>query len=171
VGVVVDLDAARRAGEPEGAGEAFEKRRLAGRLGEAAAERLAGVGQRVVDEVAFLGPLRHGDLDPAAGPLRQRLGEEVLLRQGVREEDEPRHRLVVVELRDEALQHLGRLERGVRLREVAVVAPVLAGAEEEDLDRRLAASWWRAKTSASSTPRGLMPWWEETCDSAASRSR
>ena len=50
-----------------------------------------------------------------------------------------RHRLVVVELGDEALQHLLDGQRAVGAREVGAVAPVLAGAEEEHLDAGLPA--------------------------------
>ena len=45
VGVVVDLDAARRLGEAEGLGEAVEQPRLGRRLGQPAAERLARILQ------------------------------------------------------------------------------------------------------------------------------
>ena len=57
----------------------------------------------------------------------------------MRDEDQPRHRLVVVELRDEAIEHLFDGERAIGLRKIGAVAPVLARAEEEHLDARLAA--------------------------------
>ena len=50
------------------------------------------------------------------------------------QEDELRHRLVVVELGEERPEHLRHVEIPVGAGEVGAVAPVLAGAEEEDLD-------------------------------------
>ena len=49
-------------------------------------------------------------------------------------QDLPRHRLVVVELRQKGVQHLGARKLRIGLREIGAVAPVLAGAEEEHLD-------------------------------------
>jgi hypothetical protein len=54
------------------------------------------------------------------------------------EENEPRGRLVVVELRDERSQDLVRRHRLVGLREVGAVAPILKIPEEEHLDAELA---------------------------------
>ena len=71
--------------------------------------------------------------------VRQRLGEQLAVRHVVRQQDQPRHRLVVVELRDEAIEHLLDGQRAVGLGKVGAVAPVLAGAEEEHLDARLPA--------------------------------
>ena len=57
----------------------------------------------------------------------------------MRQQDELRHRLVVIELRQEGAEDLAGLERSVGAREIGAVAPVLAGAEEEHLDADLAA--------------------------------
>ena len=54
------------------------------------------------------------------------------------EQDELGRRAVFVELRDEGFEHFGVGEAGVGLGAVGVVAPVLVGAEEEDLDAELA---------------------------------
>ena len=51
-----------------------------------------------------------------------------------REEHATRTRLVVVELREERAEHLGRRQGAVGLGKIGAVAPVLAGAEEEHLD-------------------------------------
>ena len=59
VAVVVDFDAARRRREPETCRQRGEQPRLRGRLGEFAAERLAGIGLGVLDEFALLAALRH----------------------------------------------------------------------------------------------------------------
>jgi hypothetical protein len=57
----------------------------------------------------------------------------------VRQEEQTRAGLVVVELGEEGTQHLGRLQRRIGLGEIGAVAPVLPGAEEEHLDAALAA--------------------------------
>ncbi len=132
--VVVDLDPLRRVGKAEALGEADEQRLLRSGFGELAPQRLAGVDKRVVDEVLLLAALRHGDRDAVAGLLRQRSLEQGPLLDLVREQDQPRYRLVVVELGEEGAEHRARLEVAVGARIVGAVAPVLAGAEEEHLD-------------------------------------
>jgi len=57
----------------------------------------------------------------------------------MRQQDQLRRRLVVVELREERAQHLAGLEALVGARKVRAVAPVLPGAEEEHLDAGLSA--------------------------------
>ena len=64
-----------------------------------------------------------------------------------------------------------RPEAPVGARIIGAVAPVLIGAEEEDLDGELPGLLTTAKTSASSTLFGLMPCAPWTADSAAMRSR
>ena len=78
--------------------------------------------------------LGHADLDPALGFDRQRFGHQVLALDGVRQQDEARHWLVVVELGDERFQHLFDGYRAIGLGVVRAIAPVLAGAEKEHLD-------------------------------------
>ncbi len=78
-------------------------------------------------------------VDLVAGAGTERGGQQRALLDLVRQQHQARAGLVVVELRQEGAQHLGGVERGVRLREVGAVAPVLAGAEEEHLDAALAA--------------------------------
>ena len=93
----------------------------------------------MLDEVLLLAALRNGDLDPRAVLLGERLGEQLVLLDVVAEQDQLRHRLVVVELCQERAEHGGAVEALVGAREIGAVAPVLPGAEEEDLDDRLAA--------------------------------
>ena len=68
---------------------------------ELAAQRLARIGQRVRDQLLLLAALRRRDLDLVAGLDRQRVGEQFALLDLVREQDQLRRRLVVVELREE----------------------------------------------------------------------
>ena len=57
----------------------------------------------------------------------------------MRQQDQARNRLVVIELGQEGAEDLGRLGGAVGLGIIGAVAPVLAGAEEEHLDAGLAA--------------------------------
>src|SRR5579862_5996892 len=62
-----------------------------------------------------------------------------MIRNRVRDQDETRRRLVVVELREERGQNFARAKRAVGPRKIRAVAPVLAGAEKEHLDAAKAA--------------------------------
>ena len=57
----------------------------------------------------------------------------------VRQEDQARRRLVVIELRQEGGQNVSRFGIAFMAREKGLVAPVLTGPEEEDLDTGFAA--------------------------------
>jgi hypothetical protein len=93
----------------------------------------------MLDEVALLAALGSGDRDlpPALG--RKGVGQKRLLFERMRDEDEARAGLVVVELREEGAQHLRFAQGRVRLGEIGPVAPVLSRAEEEYLDAALPA--------------------------------
>ncbi len=119
--------------EAEGAAELVEQAGLAGALGELAAERLARVLQGMLDQLALLAALRRGDLDAMAGAGGQRLFQKLALGDVVAEQDQARAGLVLVELGQKRLQHLARLQGAVGAGIERVVAPVLAGAEEEHL--------------------------------------
>ena len=67
VAVVVDLDAARHARQPESLGQRLQQLLLRRGVGELAAQRLARVDQRVRHQLLLLAALRHGDFDLAAG--------------------------------------------------------------------------------------------------------
>ena len=79
------------------------------------------------------------DFDLEAGLDRQRIGHQLGFLDRVRQQDELWRRLVVVELREERGQHLFGREGFLRARKIGAVAPVLPGAEEEDLDAGIAA--------------------------------
>ena len=139
VAVVVDLDPARRPRQFEHALQALEQAELRGIVGEFAAERFAGVGERMIDEILLLAAARHADLDLEAGLGGERGRKQLGLLDLVRQQDQLRRRLVVVELREERVEHFARRQAAVGAREVGAVAPVLAGAEEEHLDAGIAA--------------------------------
>src|SRR5690606_8077661 len=105
----------------------------------ALAERLARILQRMFDELALLAAPRHGDFDPAPGAGTQRLLQQFALLRLLRQEDEARARLVVIELRQEGGEDLAGRRAGAGARKMRAVAPVLARAEEEDLDAAVAA--------------------------------
>ena len=111
VAVVVDLDAARRAREPEAFGERIEQLALRRGVGELAAQRLARIGERVIDQFLLLAALAAC----AISTLRPLLVESACSSSArssivVRDQDQLRHRLVVVELREERAQHLAGAE-------------------------------------------------------------
>jgi hypothetical protein len=64
----------------------------------------------VRDQLFFLAALRRRDLDPAAGFHRQRVRQEIAFLDLVRQQDQFRRRLVVIELREERGQHFFRRE-------------------------------------------------------------
>ena len=139
VAVVEHLDTAWHAWKPETLGDTFQQTALRRAFGEPASQRLAGVVECMLDEIRLGAALGQADFDVALCLQRQRLLEQRARGELVREQDEARHGLVVVELGDEALQHLLEPERAVGLGKVGAVAPVLPAPEEEHLDAGLAA--------------------------------
>ena len=88
---------------------------------------------------SFFSPRLGGeDLDLVPG-LTKRFGQQRAFLDLVRQQDQSRRRLVVVELRQEGAQHLLRRQRLFRAREIGAVALVLPGAEEKHLDAGIAA--------------------------------
>ena len=73
VAVVVDLDAPRRARQPEALRQRRQQLALRGGVGELAAERLARIGERVIDQLLLLAALRQQHLDLVAALGRERL--------------------------------------------------------------------------------------------------
>src|SRR5690606_11137702 len=110
-----------------------------GAYGELAAESLAGIVERVVDEITLLAAPGLFDIDPAPGAGGQRFFHHLRLGEGMAEKDEPRRGAVFVELADKGFEHFGIRQAGIGTRPVGVAAPVLVSAEEEDLDAELAA--------------------------------
>src|SRR5262249_49502532 len=92
VAVIVDLDAARRRCQPEASGERGKEPLLGGRLGQLAAERLAGIGKRVFDDIAFGAPTRYADVDLVVALCGQRLCKQFALLDVAGQEDEARTR-------------------------------------------------------------------------------
>ena len=88
----------------------------------------------MLDQVLLLATLRHHDLDAVAALGAQRLGEQRAVVDLVRDQDQPRTRLVVIELGEERGQNLAGRQRAVGSRKIGAIAPVLPGAEKEHLD-------------------------------------
>ena len=70
-------------------------------FGKLAPERLARIGERMLDQILLLAALRHRDFDLVAGLGRERFGQQRAVLDVMRDQDQPRRRLVVVELRRE----------------------------------------------------------------------
>src|ERR1700688_915705 len=69
----------------------------------------------------------------------QRLCQQRSILDLIRNEHEPRRRLVIVELGEERGEHLARGQGTIGLGKITAIAPVLPGAEEEYLDAGKAA--------------------------------
>ncbi len=135
VGVVVDLDAARHLGQLKGLGKSRQQARLRGSLGELPPMRLAGIGIHVIDEILLFPALRHADRNLVAGLYRQRSGQQILQLHGTADSRMSRgDGFVVIKLGEEGVEHFRCAELRICLGEIGLVAPVLAGPEEEDLD-------------------------------------
>ena len=63
----------------------------------------------MIDQHLLLAALRHGDLDPAPGMGGERLLHQRPLLDLMRQQDQARHRLVVIELGEEGGEDLARL--------------------------------------------------------------
>ena len=139
VGIVIDLDPLRQILQPEHTLHALEQMRLGGALRQFARQRLAGIGRCALDQLALFTADGAVERHLAVGLQAQRLGQQVGILDIMRHQDQARRRLVVIELRDEGGEHLAGLDLAVMAREEGLIAPVLAGAEEEDLDAGAAA--------------------------------
>ena len=106
--VVIDFDALGHVGQLERIGQLAQD--LApGSLVSAMppVERFLGIARGLVDQLAPRAALRLLDRDLALGPLAQRLLEQLALGELAVDQDPPRRRHVLVELDQEARQHLG----------------------------------------------------------------
>src|SRR5439155_6649552 len=97
VAVVIDLDAAWHLRQPEALGQPAQQLALRRRVGELAPERLARVGERMVDEVLLLAASRHAHLDLVAALAAQGFRQQRTRLDLVRDEDAARTRLVDIE--------------------------------------------------------------------------
>ncbi len=139
MGVVIDLDPLGPRIQPERLADVIEDLGLGRVLGQLAAQRLAGVGQGVADQVGLLAPARNGDLHPALRLHGEGLGQQLdLVRRDIGQ-DQARDRLVFIELPQEGAEDLRVAVAAVDAGEIGPPAPVLARAEEEGLDARLTA--------------------------------
>ena len=100
-------------------------------------QRLLRVGDRDLDQLLLLTPLRHRDLDLALGAHGQRLGKQRLLGQGLGQEQQRRRLPLAIELGDEGLHDLCQLAVLGVCRVVGAIAVVPTAPIEEDLDAYL----------------------------------
>ena len=125
--------------QPERGDQALQQSALGRGIGELAPQRLARIGQRVCDQLLFLAAPRRRDFHLGAGLDGERVSEQLLLLDLVRQQNELRWGFVVVELREQRRQYFFRSERLLRARKIGAVAPVLPGAKEEDFDAEITA--------------------------------
>src|ERR1700730_9093191 len=88
----------------------------------------------MLDEVLLLAAPGYRDFHLVPALDAQRLGDQRAILDLVRNQDEPRTWLVVIELREKGAEHVLGRQRAVGAREIGAIAPVLAGAEEKHLD-------------------------------------
>ena len=131
--VVVNLDPLRRAFQVEQFGHTLEQVALRRILGGPARQRIAGIGERVIDELALGAAHRPAQVDPPPGLEAQRLGKQRVFGRAGAQQDAARRRLVAVELAHECRKKLRRVVMAATGREVGAVAEILPGAEEKHL--------------------------------------
>src|SRR5271165_1666580 len=134
MGVVIDLDAPRGRGKPEGFAERCEQFLLARVLSELSRQGLARTGQGVLHELARRAALRRRDLHPLLRPHIKRVLEHLAVLDLVRKQNERRGGVLAIKLREKGRKHFLFRERLVGARKIGAIAPVLIGAKEEGLD-------------------------------------
>src|SRR6516225_4293258 len=88
----------------------------------------------MLDQILLLATLRHRHLDLVAGFGGERFRQELAVVDLVRDQNQPRTGLVVVELREKRRQELARRDRAIGFRKIGAIAPVLPSAEKEYFD-------------------------------------
>ncbi len=134
VAVVVDFNPARGARQRERFLQGAQQLLLRRCVRKLARECFARIGQGVLHQLLAFAALRRAHLDFVPGFGRQRFGKQCSLVKIMRNENEARRRLVVVELREKCAEHFRRTNAAVGLREIGAVPPVLARAEKEHFD-------------------------------------
>ncbi len=139
-------------------GEAGEQLVLRGALGHLAGEAFAGVAGGVLHQFGLFAALGNGQFHAPPGAVGEELGDQILVLDRMGQQDQPGRFLVVVELGQERLEDLRALRRLRR-----------CGGRNRRLPQlwlaRMKKTWTQACppsrcsaiTSASATPRGLMP--------------
>ena len=120
--------------ELEQFGHLAQQLALRGRFGEVAVERLLRIAAGLLEQTPLLAALGAAQIDLATRALAERVREQHLLLQIAIDQHDARRGHLLVELREEALQHLllGHVG-GVRGKEAAMT-PILATTDEEGLD-------------------------------------
>src|SRR5260221_13773710 len=111
----------------------------------------------MLHQLFALTALRHADFNLASGFCGECVGEQYALLKLVRNENEPRRGLVVIELRQKRTQYFFCPDRAVSFWEVSAVTPVLPRAEEKGLDPRIAAGLMHGKDVGLFEATGINP--------------
>jgi hypothetical protein len=152
VAVVIDLHPLGRFGKVKEFGHLAPDPSLGAGFGGAAVQSLDGITRGLIDQFLAITPLRNGEFNLAACRFLQRLAQQLRLGQIAVEQDHARGRHFLIKLRKEALHHLTFLQPFGMGGEEGTVAPVLAAADEEGLDRDLPFTAAMAKMSALGRP-------------------
>ncbi len=128
-----------RCAQAERFSHAVEQFRDAAGFRHAPAKRFARIEQGGVDDVLFFAALRRADFDLAVELKRQRFLQQFAIARLGADQDQLGRFAVLVKLRDEGGEDIGRGFLGIVAWKIGAVAPVLAGAEEKHLHAGLPA--------------------------------
>ena len=135
VRVVVDFDPLWRLFEIEGFCNFFQEPRLAGAFGELPAQRLGCVAAGLFHQTPFIAALRRAYFNLAVGFQCQCVTDQASIARRVIGQDKLRRRSFIIELNQKGGQNFGFAFAFFMARKMNARAPILAGADEEDLHR------------------------------------
>ena len=133
VGVIIHLDPLRHFLKAKCLCQALQKLTLRLRLRHFPRKAFACVAHRTVHDLSLLTPLRHNQLNFSAKLLRQSVRHQVLIQKTMTEQDLTWRIFGVVELTHERFQDFGLVDISRQTRIIILVAPILIGANEENL--------------------------------------
>ena len=137
--VVINFDPFGRLRQIESISQTFKQFVLRRRLRHLSSQTFSGVSQGAFDKVRLFPALRDLQIDSAASFLSQSVGHQLLIVQSMRQQHHPRRLSGGVELSDKRFHYFHRIFVTTDPRVKVVIAPVLVGADEKDLDASLPA--------------------------------
>ena len=143
--VVVNLDPPGWFGQFEEFGQFALDPGLRPAFGQAPVQRFYRIARSLFDQPSTIAALGHRDLHLAARALPKRFGQKFCFGQFAVDQNRARRRDFLIELGEEALQHLLIAQPFGMGGEEGAVAPVLAAADEERLHANLAVAGWPAQ--------------------------
>ena len=137
--VVVNLDPLWRCLQIKGFGKSRQQPVLRGTFGHLAGQAFARIPGGILHQFRLLTAPGHGQFHLAPGAVGQKLGHQIFVLHGVRQQDQSGRVLVIVELGQKGFKDFGLFRAGTGARIEVAVAPALVGADEENLDAGLPA--------------------------------